>query len=641
MVQGSPAVSHRPLGHAATDHRRQTSWVRRGPTSVRTVLLTKSAGAWLLIAAIASALVWANAAPTAYRTVWSTQLSLRLGSEGVTLTLQDWINQGLMTLFFLLVGLEARREFDLGELRERRRFLLPLGAGLLAMAVPVLIYLSLNHGGPGAAGWGAAMSTDTALALGLLTLVGAVVPDRARLFLVTAFVVDDLVALLVVATCYSGPLDVVALAIAAAAFGVYVLAQRAHRANAVVSALTGVVSWLALLDSGVDPLVAGLGIGLTASAYTPPRNQLEGATALFRTFREEPTPQLARNASLGLNAVLSPNARLQRAYLPWTTYVIVPLFGLANAGVKLDSHLLRHAATSPITLGIVVAYVVGKPTGVVLAGWAIPRLTHNRVERPVGWLALIGSGAIAGSTFTVSLLIADIAFDGHELAEAKVGILVSTAISLGAAAAIFHSSRLLPIDRRTRALLGRAQPLLDLAEPFQPDRDHHRGRADASVILLEYGDFECPHCGLAEPAARAELKSDDDLLFVWRHLPLTDVHPHAQLAAEAAEAAGRQDAFWPLHDLLLARQRHLTRDDLIGYARELGLDVQRFTDDLDGHVHAARIAADLDSADRSNVSGTPTFFVNGRRHHGAYEEVALRHAVNAARLRARSGGQTN
>ncbi len=280
-------------------------------------------------------------------------------------------------------------------------------------------------------------------------------------------------------------------------------------------------------------------------------------------------------------------------------------------------------------------YVVGKPAGVLLASWAVTRFSGGRIKPPVGWLAVAGSGTIAGVAFTVSLLIASLAFDGPELAEAKLGILATTVLALVVTSAVFHASRVLPADRRARALLGSSQTLLDLAEPFDDARDHYRGRRDASVILYEYGDFECPHCGLAEPAARAELEHDDDLLFVWRHLPLTDVHPHAQLAAEASEAAGVQDAFWPLHDLLLTHQDDLTRNDLLAYAGQLGLDVDRFAEDLDRHVHADRIATDIDSADRSGVSGTPTFFVNGRRHYGAYDEASLQHAVSSARERAR------
>jgi Na+/H+ antiporter NhaA len=614
----------------------QTPWLRRGQSSLRALLLSESGSAGVLVAAILVALLWANVAPASYTGLWTTELSVRLGSHELAMDLQEWVNKALMTLFFLVVGLEARRELDLGELRDRKRFLLPLVAGLVAMLVPVLLYLAVNAGEPSAAGWGAAMSTDTALSLGLLSVVGRVVPDRVRLFLLTVFVVDDLVALVVIAIFYSEPLDVTAIVVALVVFGLFLLALRLRVEGPAVYAVMGVVLWLALLESGVDPVVAGLAIGLAASAYTPTRERLEDATALFRTFREEPTPELARSASVGMIATLSPNARLQRFYVPGTTYVIVPLFGLANAGFTLDADLLARAVTSPITLGIVLGYVVGKPVGVLLASWAVTRFSRGRIKPPVGWLAVAGSGTVAGVAFTVSLLIASLAFDGPELAEAKLGILATTVLSLAVTLVVFHASRFLSPDRRARALLGSSQTLLDLAEPFDDERDHYRGRRDASVILYEYGDFECPHCGLAEPAARAELEHDDDLLFVWRHLPLTDVHPHAQLAAEASEAAGRQGAFWPLHDLLLTHQDHLTRSDLLGYAADLGLDVDRFADDLDHHAHADRIAGDIDSADRSGVSGTPTFFVNGRRHYGAYDAASLQQAVAAAHARAGS-----
>ena len=618
------------------DERAQTPWIRRGPSSVRALLLSESGSAGVLVAAILLALLWANLLPASYTGLWTTELSVRLGSREVAMDLQEWVNKALMTLFFLVVGLEARRELDLGELRDRKRFLLPLLAGLLAMVVPVLIYAAINVGGPGADGWGAAMSTDTALSLGLISVVGRIVPERVRLFLLTVFVVDDLVALVVIAIFYSEPLDVTGILVALVVFGLFLLALRLRVEGPAVYAVMGVVLWLALLESGVDPVVAGLAIGLAASAYTPTRERLEGATALFRTFREEPTPELARSASVGVIATLSPNARLQRFYVPWTTYLIVPLFGLANAGFVVDADLLARAATSPITVGIVLGYVVGKPVGVLVASWAVTRFSGGRLKPPVGWLAVAGSGTVAGVAFTVSLLIASLAFKGPELAEAKLGILATTVLSLAVTLAVFHSARFLSPARRSRALLGTSETLLDLAEPFDDTRDHYRGRRDASVVLTEYGDFECPHCGLAEPAARSELEHDDDLLFVWRHLPLTDVHPHAQLAAEASEAAGKQDAFWPLHDLLLTHQDHLTRRDLLAYADELGLDVERFAEDLDHHAHADRIATDIDSADRSGVSGTPTFFVNGRRHYGAYDAASLQHAVTSARERAQS-----
>jgi protein-disulfide isomerase len=193
---------------------------------------------------------------------------------------------------------------------------------------------------------------------------------------------------------------------------------------------------------------------------------------------------------------------------------------------------------------------------------------------------------------------------------------------------------LLPRLLRARLLLGTADSLTDLYLDVDPERDHLRGPLDAPVTVVEYGDFECPYCGQAEPVVRELLRDFADVGYVWRHLPLNDVHPHAQLAAEAAEAAAEQGAFWELHDLLLDHQDALEPDDLIGYAGELGLDVERFADDLRRRVGAMRVADDVDSADLSGVSGTPTFFVNGRRHYGAYDIATLSAAVRAAGARA-------
>jgi protein-disulfide isomerase len=176
--------------------------------------------------------------------------------------------------------------------------------------------------------------------------------------------------------------------------------------------------------------------------------------------------------------------------------------------------------------------------------------------------------------------------------------------------------------------------LIDLAVPVDPEHDHIRGPSVSPVTLVEYGDLECPFCGQAEPVIRELLAGFGELRYVWRHLPLTDVHPRAQLAAEATEAAAAQGRFWEMHDLLFEHQDALRPQDLTSYAEELGLDVDRFREDLRRHTWAPRVAEDVDSADLSNVSGTPTFFINGLRHQGAYDIVSLRAAVHLAKARA-------
>ena len=539
-----------------------------------------------------------------------------------------------MTLFFLVVELEARREFDLGDLRDRSRFVLPMLAGVTGMIVPVLIYVAFNAGGPGSHGWGVAMSTDTALALGLLALVGRGVPDRVRVFLLTVFVVDDLLALVVIAVVYSEDIKLMPLTAAIVAFAVVLALSLLRVRKAWIYVILGVLMWAALLRSGVDPVVDGLAIGLTAPAYSPGREELEEATGLFRLFREQPTPELARSATVGLTTTISPNERLQYLYHPWTSYLIVPLFGLANAGVTIDMAFLGRAFTSPITLGILIGYVVGKPLAVTTVSWLVERLSSGRIRPGVGWAAVAGSGTIAGIGFTVSLLIATIAFDGPQLAEAKVGLLCAVIVASALTWSVFRAAKLLSPPKKALALLGDAEQLVDLTDPVDPDRDHIRGPENASVTLVEYGDFECPYCGMAEPVVR-DLLHDDDLRYVWRHLPLSDVHPRAQIAAEVAEAAAEQGAFWEMHDLLLANQENLQPKDLIGYAEQLGLDTDRLHDDVKRHVAAARVAQDVESADTSGVSGTPTFFVNGQRHYGAYDVETLKQAIKVARARSK------
>jgi Na+/H+ antiporter NhaA len=575
-----------------------------------------------------------NVDPQSYDSLWRTKLSIAVGERGLSLDLREWVNSGLMTFFFFVLGLEARREFDLGELRERRRFVIPLLAGVGGMTMAAAIYLLFNFGRSSAHGWGVAMSTDTAFALGLLAVVGPRFPDRLRAFMLTFVVVDDILALLVIATVYSEDVTVPPLLGALGLFGVVLLARALGVRRGFVYFMLGAAIWVALLESGVEPIVVGLAMGFLAYAYPAARSDLERATERFRKFREQPTPELARSVGAGLRAALSPNERLQLLYHPWTSYLIVPLFALANAGIEINGAFLKRALTSPITLGILVGYVAGKPLGILGSSWLATRLSGGRLAPPVGWVAVAGGGTIAGVGFTVALLVATLAFDGSQLEEAKVGILSA---ALGAAIMtwlLFRTTALLPRRLRIRALLGNAEPPVDLAIDVDSDRDHIRGPLDAPVTVVEYGDFECPYCGQAEPVIRELLRDFGDVRYVWRHLPLNDVHPNTQLAAEASEAAGDQGTFWEMHDLLLTHQDALRPAELTSYARRLGLDVERFTNDLREHAGAARVAEDVDSADLSGVSGTPTFFINGRRHYGAYDIDTLSAAVRIASAQA-------
>jgi Na+/H+ antiporter NhaA len=620
----------------ANSYSGRTAWARNLAAPVRDFLSTETGGAIVLLGATILALLWANSPwSSSYDSLWATKLSISIGGGGISADLRHWVNEGLMTFFFLVVGLEAKRELDVGELRERRRLAIPVLAALGGMAVPIAIYLAFNAGGPGAHGWGAAMSTDTAFALGALALLTPVGATRLRVFLLTLAVVDDLFALMVITIAYTGHISKPALAVAVGLFALLIGLRYVPAWRRQLTVIVGLALWVAMFESGIDPVISGLAIGLVTSAYPPSREDLERATALTRSFREQPTPELARSAQIGVASAISPNERLQYALHPWTSYMVVPLFALANAGIHVTGGLLGDAITSPITLGIVVGYVAGKPLGILAASYVASRPRLHGVRPTLSFPSLAGGGAVAGIGFTVSLLISSLAFSGERLQEAKLGVLASAILAPLVAWAVFKIMRRLPTQVRARQIVGTADDILDLADDVDPARDHVRGCNDALVTLVEYGDFECSFCGQAEQIVRELLSSfDDDLRYVWRHLPLNDVHSSAQLAAEATEAAAAQGEFWEMYDALLAHQDTLTPLDLRRYAEQLGLDVERFWEELRHHDYAARVAEDVAGADASGVSGTPTFFINGRRHHGAYDVDTLTEAVRATRRRA-------
>jgi Na+/H+ antiporter NhaA len=617
----------------ATRFSGRTAWARSLETPLSSFLRTETGSATILLGAALAALVWVNIDASSYDGVWGTNLSIRIGDYGISQTLVHWVNSGLMTFFFFVIGLEARREFDLGELRDRQMVALPVLAGLGGMAATAGIFLAINAGHSSAQGWGVAMSTDTAFALGALALVGPRFSDRLRAFILTVSVIDDVAALVIIATVYTHTVHLTALFVGVGLFAVIGAAARLQIRSGVVYFLLGLAAWVALFKSGVDPIVIGLAMGLLTWAAPAERGDLELATDLFRRFREQPTPELARSAAIGLESAVSPNERLQHRYHPWTSYVIVPLFALANAGIAINGDFLSGAIGSPITLGIVVGYIVGKPLGIGGAAWLLKRLTRGRIRPPVGWSGVLGAGAAAGIGFTISLLIASLAFNGQDLQEAKLGVLIAAAGATLVSLTVYRVTQLLPERLRSRALLGPPETIIDLAVAVDPEVDHVRGPQDAAVTLVEYGDFECPYCGQAESVIRELLADGGDIRYVWRHLPLSDVHSRAQLAAEASEAAARQGRFWDMHDLLLDHQDALHPKDMWRYAEQLGLDGDRFAEDVRDHRGAARVARDVDSADLSGVSGTPTFFITGRRHYRPYDIDSLSKVARLAGAR--------
>ena len=607
---------------------------------VRSFLQTEAGGAVVLLAATIAALVWANS-PWAggYDAFWATVLELRVGEFSLSHDLQDWVNDGLMAVFFLLIGLEVRREFDMGEFRERRRLAVPVIAAVGGMALPVLIFLAMVPSPEESRGWAMVMATDTAFAVGVLALVGRRSSFRLRTFLLTLVIVDDVAAVAVIALVYTTDVNLLALAIGIGLLVVMAILRARGVERSEVYVLLALGTWLAASTAGVHPTVAGVAVGLLTSAYPPRRASLEVATGTTRAFRQRPTPDLARRAARQITMSLSPNERVQHALHPWSSFVIVPLFALANAGLDLSPELLGDALRSPLVLGIVAGLVIGKSVGIPVGAWLASRPWLGGAPLAVGWPSLIAASAVAGIGFTMSLLIAELSYSGELLDQAKLGILVASTVAAVLSIVLFYGVSMLPRELLRRAEARTSLPLPDLTEPVDPVRDHIRGTIDARVTLVEYGDYECPHCGRAAPAVKHVLDAfDGQVRFVFRHLPLPDVHPNAALAAEATEAAAAQGAFWPMHDLLFEHQDALKLADLIRYAAQLGLDTAQFEEDLRTAKFAPRVAKDVNSAEEAGVAGTPTFFVNEVLHRGAYDRASLEGAVGS--MIASEGGRS-
>ncbi len=592
---------------------------------LRRFLHTESASAAMLLAAAVVGLAWANSPWSQhYVDFWHTHLSVTAGDLGLDLTLHHWVNDGLMVVFFFLIGLEVRRELAMGELTDRRRAVVPLIAGVGGMVVPAAIYLALNPDQPAASGWAAVIGTDTAFLLGVLALVGPAVSTQLRIFLLTLTVIDDIVAVSVIGIAYTDSVDMwQALLGGAALVGLAVLSRLGVWRTAPYVGLV-VVAWLATLGSGLHASIAGMLAGLLVPAAEPTRARVEAAAAQFRAFGQSPLPALQRTTRAELTRTISVNERLQEALRDWTAFLIVPVFAFANAGVDLRGGVLGEALRSPITWGICLALVFGKLIGIAGAAWIAVRARLGTLPQGVEWGHAVGGAALSGIGFTVALLIVGLAFEDETLRrEAVVGVLLSVVLATAIGWLTFE------IAARRFGQADAALPKL-LSAPVDPGRDHILGPADAPLTLIEYLDFECPFCAKATGAAR-EVREHfgDRLRYVVRNLPLP-VHPHAEQAALAAEAAGLQGRYWEMHTRLFTHQAELELEDLVGHASALGLDVERFLRDLGNDDLARRIAADMASAEASGARGTPTFFVGQRRHEGRFDAGALIEALEAS-----------
>ncbi|HYM14570.1 MAG TPA: Na+/H+ antiporter NhaA [Dehalococcoidia bacterium] len=371
-------------------------------------LSTEAAGGVLLLAAAAAGMLWANLPSGSYESAWGA----RVGSDVIGLhldqTLRSWVNDGLMTLFFFVAGLEIKRELLHGELAGRRRATLPVAAALGGMAAPALIFAAFNAGGAGARGWGIPMATDIAFAVGVMALLGERVPSSLKVFLLALAIVDDLGAIAVIAVFYSDGVAYGWLLAAGAMFAATVALQRAGVRSVAVYVTVGVVAWLAMHQSGVHATIAGVAMGL----LTPSRS--EGA---------------APPGSAATVPARSPLDRLEHTLHPWSSFAVVPVFALANAGIAIDGGVLRGAAGSPITAGVVLGLVAGKPAGIMFFSWLAVRARLASLPEGVRWAQLAGVATVAGIGFTVSIFVTALAFpEAARADEARIGVLCGSAL---------------------------------------------------------------------------------------------------------------------------------------------------------------------------------------------------------------------
>jgi Na+:H+ antiporter, NhaA family len=412
----------------------------RLPVPLREYLRNEAAGGVVLMVAAALALGWANSPwRAAYAALWETPLAVQVGRYGIEADLRHWVNDGLMTLFFLVVGLEIKRELVAGELASWRRAALPVVAAAGGMAVPAAIYAAANAGGPGAPGWGVPMATDIAFALGVLALLGSRVPAALKVFLLTLAVVDDLGSIAVVALFYSRGVELGTLALAAGLLVLVAVLVRAGVWWLPLHVALGLAMWLAMWHSGVSPALAGVAMGLLTPARptAPPEVARDVGGALAGELAADPRPPRLREMLREARGTVPLAERLAHDLHPVSAFVVVPLFALANAGVSLERGGLAVPGAGAVLGGVLAGRVVGKLAGITAAAWLAVRL--GLAARPEGttWAQLAGVATVAGIGFTVPLFVADLAFpDGSFQAPVKLGLLLASLVAGGAGALV-------------------------------------------------------------------------------------------------------------------------------------------------------------------------------------------------------------
>lgn len=623
-ITGAPrGVGFSPPACRGADHdhppEKETTAVPEYPRNlrrkvrVRRALNNETYAAFALVAATVAALVWANVG-TSYDTVWGTEVGFTVGDFSFNLEFSDWVDEGLMAFFFLMVGLDVRRELTLGELRTRERAILPVVAAVGGLIVPALIFLAVTHGEDYSSAWGSVISTDTAFALGMLALIGPRNAPRLRIFLLALAVVDDIGALSVIAVFYTDELNVGALLLGLLGLvGIWFL-QRAHIWRVLPYAVLGVYTWACFFTAGVHATLAGVLIALLLPVYPPRRSDMAMASTAFHLFRQAPQPDIARNVRSVVAYTVPLNQRLSDVLPPYVNFLVVPLFALANAGVALSSDALGDAFTSKLTWGVVLGLVVGKAVGITVASFLVLRFIPSARLPGLDLPRIAGAGVLSGMGFTISLLVVGLAIpDETHADQARVGVLLASAIALLLAWVVFRlgdRARPLPVPAGT-----------SLTRAVSPEGDHVRGPKDAPASIVVYAAMNLTYRhDTADALLDVHRKYGDELQLVLRHHTTSDASLTAALALEAAGAQGR---FWDMHDELTKVRGEIDNDAVRESATTIGLDVEEFEERISRQVDVSRVDDDNLDLEDADVGSEPVVYVNGSRFDGPLNGLAL------------------
>ena len=581
------------------------TWLRRRRRQ-RDMQINETYAAVALAAATITALVWANVGHS-YHSFWQTPASLAIGPFKVELSLHGWVDEGLMTAFFFMVGLDVRRDLTLGELRLPGRALLPVASAVGGLVVPALVYLGITHGTDGAHAWGSVISTDTAFALGMLALIGPKRAPRLRAFLLAFAVIDDIGALMVIAVFYSGSLNLVALGCAVLGLlGIMLLARRgAWRMPLYV--LLAVVTWYALYRSGVHATLAGVLIALLMPVYPVRTADVDGVDEVARLYRQSPHPGTAVMLHEVLTYSMPMNQRLSWVLPPYVNYVVVPLFALANAGVALSGQTIATALSSRIMWAVIAGLIIGKFVGVAVGAGLVLRLVPASRLPGLDMPRILGLAALSGMGFTISLLVANLALDDETLRDqARLGVLLASLGALLLAAVIFR------VADRVRPLPP--PPGEHLCRSVDADRDLIAGDPEAQHVLINYADMSYEGRWRLMEALKGivALRDAGHVNLVLRH-KLTG--PESLLAALAMEAARHEgpERLWRFHDALANLRGQISTDSITVAAQEAGLDARAMWERVDSGADEPKVLADAMDVEGLTEDGSPVVYIDGRR----------------------------